>query len=176
MDAPTRAKALAKLDAFGVKVGYPDKWIDYSSLTLDRGSYVVNVLRARAFNIRRELAKIGQPVDRGEWGMTPPTVNAYYNPTMNEIVFPAGILQPPYFDAKADDAINYGGIGGVIGHEMTHGFDDEGRQFAADGLAHRLVDAREHQALHRALRRHREAVQRLRRHRRPPHQRRAHAG
>jgi predicted metalloendopeptidase len=133
MDEPTRAKALAKLAAFGVKVGYPDQWIDYSPLTIDRGAYVANFLRARAFNNRRELAKIGQPVDRGEWGMTPPTVNAYYNPTMNEIVFPAGILQPPYFDGQADDAINYGGIGGVIGHEMTHGFDDEGRQYAADG-------------------------------------------
>jgi putative endopeptidase len=133
MDAPTRAKALDKLNAFGVKIGYPDKWIDYSALRVDRDSYVGNVLRAREFNTRRELAKIGQPVDRLEWGMTPPTVNAYYNATMNEIVFPAGILQPPFFDAKADDAVNYGGIGAVIGHEMTHGFDDEGRQFAADG-------------------------------------------
>jgi len=133
MDAPTREKALAKLNAFTVKIGYPDKWIDYSALQVDRGSYAANVLRADAFNTRRELAKIGRPVDRSEWGMTPPTVNAYYNPTMNEIVFPAGILQPPFFDAKADDAVNYGGIGAVIGHEMTHGFDDEGRQFAADG-------------------------------------------
>ncbi len=133
MDAPTREKALAKLAAFGVKIGYPDKWIDYSKLQVDRGAYVLNVLRAREFNAQRELAKIGQPVDRSEWGMTPPTVNAYYNPTMNEIVFPAGILQPPFFDAKADDAVNYGGIGAVIGHEMTHGFDDQGRQFAADG-------------------------------------------
>lgn len=133
MDAPTREKALAKLAAFGVKIGYPDKWIDYSKLQVDRGPFVLNVLRAREFNNARELAKIGQPVDRSEWGMTPPTVNAYYNPTMNEIVFPAGILQPPFFDAKADDAVNYGGIGAVIGHEMTHGFDDEGRQFAADG-------------------------------------------
>jgi predicted metalloendopeptidase len=133
MDEPTRAKALQKLDAFGVKIGYPDKWIDYRSVKIDRGPYVANVLRASEFNVRRELAKIGKPVDRSEWGMTPPTVNAYYNPTMNEIVFPAGILQPPFFDAKADDATNYGGIGAVIGHEMTHGFDDEGRQFAADG-------------------------------------------
>lgn len=133
MDDATRAKALAKLAAFGVKIGYPDKWIDYSSLKIDRGPYVLNVLRAREFNFHREIAKVGKPVDRTEWGMTPPTVNAYYNPTMNEIVFPAGILQPPFFDAKADDAVNYGGIGAVIGHEMTHGFDDEGRQFAADG-------------------------------------------
>jgi predicted metalloendopeptidase len=133
MDEPTRAAALKKLDAFGVKIGYPDKWIDYSTLTVDRGPFVLNVFRADEFNLRRELAKIGRPVDRGEWGMTPPTVNAYYNPTMNEIVFPAGILQPPFFDAQADDAVNYGGIGAVIGHEMTHGFDDEGRQFDAQG-------------------------------------------
>jgi predicted metalloendopeptidase len=133
MDATTKERALAKLNAFSVKIGYPDKWIDYSALKIDRDSYVLNVLRAREFNTARELAKIGQPVDRSEWGMTPPTVNAYYNPTMNEIVFPAGILQPPFFDAKADDAVNYGGIGAVIGHEMTHGFDDQGRQFAADG-------------------------------------------
>ena len=133
MDEPTRAKALGKLDAFGVKIGYPDKWIDYSKLTIDRGPYVSNVLRARAFDFHRDLAKVGKPVDRGDWDMTPPTVNAYYNPTMNEIVFPAGILQPPFFDAKADDAVNYGGIGAVIGHEMTHGFDDQGRQFDAQG-------------------------------------------
>jgi len=133
MDEPTRAAALKKLDAFGVKIGYPDKWIDYSKLTVDRGAYVLNVFRANEFDRQRELAKIGRPVDRSEWGMTPPTVNAYYNPTMNEIVFPAGILQPPFFDAEADDAVNYGGIGAVIGHEMTHGFDDEGRQFDAQG-------------------------------------------
>ena len=133
MDEPTRAKALAKLNAFAVKIGYPDKWIDYRPLEVDRGPYVLNVLRAREFNTGRELAKIGQPVDRTFWQMTPPTVNAYYDPTMNEIVFPAGILQPPFFDANADDALNYGGIGAVIGHEMTHGFDDEGRQYAADG-------------------------------------------
>lgn len=133
MDDATREKALAKLAAFRVKIGYPDKWIDYGALQVDRGPYVLNVLRAAEFNVARELAKIGQPVDRSEWGMTPPTVNAYYNPTMNEIVFPAGILQPPFFDAEADDALNYGGIGAVIGHEMIHGFDDEGRQYAADG-------------------------------------------
>jgi predicted metalloendopeptidase len=133
MDEPTRAKALAKLDAFGVKIGYPDKWIDYSKLKVDRGPYVLNVLRAREFNFARDMAKIGKPKDRTEWQMTPPTVNAYYDPTMNEIVFPAGILQPPFFDPKADDATNYGGIGAVIGHEMTHGFDDQGRQFDAQG-------------------------------------------
>lgn len=133
MDEPTRAAALKKLDAFGVKIGYPDKWIDYSKLTVNRGPFVLNVFRADEFNFQRDLAKVGRPVDRGEWDMTPPTVNAYYNPTMNEIVFPAGILQPPFFDAQADDAVNYGGIGAVIGHEMTHGFDDEGRQFDAQG-------------------------------------------
>lgn len=133
MDQPTKTKALEKLAAFGVKIGYPDKWIDYSALQVDRGPFVLNVLRAREFNGQRDLKKIGQPVDRAEWEMTPPTVNAYFNPTMNEIVFPAGILQPPFFDAAADDAVNYGGIGAVIGHEMTHGFDDEGRQYAADG-------------------------------------------
>ncbi|MSU69324.1 MAG: M13 family peptidase [Opitutaceae bacterium] len=133
MDEPTRALALKKLAAFTVKIGYPDKWIDYSPLVIDRGSYVLNVQRASEFDVRRDLAKIGKPVDRTEWGMSPPTVNAYYNPQLNEIVFPAGILQPPFFEAKADDATNYGGIGSVIGHEMTHGFDDEGRQYDAQG-------------------------------------------
>jgi len=133
MDEPTRAAALKKLDMFGVKIGYPGKWIDYSPLVVDRGPYVLNVLRANEFNVKRDLAKIGKPVDRAEWGMTPPTVNAYYNPSMNEIVFPAGILQPPFFDQKADDAVNYGGIGAVIGHEMTHGFDDQGRQYDGRG-------------------------------------------
>jgi len=133
MDEPTRAKALEKLAAFGVKIGYPDKWIDYSKLVVDRGSYVMNVLRASDFNFQRKIHKIGKPVDPADWEMTPPTVNAYYNPPRNEIVFPAGILQPPFFDAKADDAVNYGGIGAVIGHEMTHGFDDQGRQFDAKG-------------------------------------------
>ncbi len=133
MDAETRTKALVKLDAYGVKIGYPDKWIDYSSLTIDRGPYVLNVMRANTFNVSRDLAKVGHLKDRTEWGMIPPEVNAYYDPTMNEIVFPAGILQPPFFDPKADDAINYGSIGAVIGHEMTHGFDDEGRQFDPKG-------------------------------------------
>ncbi|HVU39119.1 MAG TPA: M13 family metallopeptidase, partial [Opitutales bacterium] len=133
MDDPTRAAALQKLDALNVKVGYPDKWIDYSKLALDRASYAGNVLKAREFDARRDLAKIGQPVDRTEWGMTPPTVNAYYDPSFNEIVFPAGILQPPFFDPAADDAVNYGAIGATIGHEMTHGYDDEGRHFDAHG-------------------------------------------
>jgi putative endopeptidase len=133
MDDATRQKAIVKLDAFTVKMGYPDKWRDYSSLVIDRGSYVLNVIRANQFENRRVLNKIGKPVDRAEWGMTPPTVNAYYNPARNEIVFPAGILQPPFFDPKADDASNYGAIGAVIGHEMTHGFDDQGRQYDPKG-------------------------------------------
>ena len=132
MDEPTKQEALKKLAAFTVKIGYPDKWRDYSLLKIDRGPYVLNVARGDTFETDRQLKKIGQPVDRSEWGMTPPTVNAYYNPNMNEIVFPAGILQPPFFDANADDAMNYGGIGAVIGHEMTHGFDDQGRQY--DGV------------------------------------------
>ena len=133
MDEPTRAAALRKLDAFGVKIVYPDKWIYYRTLVIDRGPFVSNMIRASEFNVKRDLAKIGKPVDRTVWGMSPPTVNAYYDPTMNEIVFPAGILQPPFFDAAADDAVNYGAIGAVIGHEMTHGFDDEGRQFDPKG-------------------------------------------
>jgi putative endopeptidase len=133
MDEPTKQEALKKLAAFTVKIGYPDKWRDYSLLKVDRGPYALNVARGDMFETDRQLKKIGKPVDRSEWGMTPPTVNAYYNPNMNEIVFPAGILQPPFFDPKADDAVNYGGMGAVIGHEMTHGFDDQGRQFDAAG-------------------------------------------
>ena len=133
MDAPTRAAAIQKVDALNVKVGYPDKWIDYSTLAIDRGPYVLNVLRSRDFDVKRDLAKIGRPVDRTEWEMTPPTVNAYYNAQLNEIVFPAGFLQPPLFDKKADDAVNYGAIGAIIGHEMTHGFDDQGRLFDLHG-------------------------------------------
>ncbi len=133
MDEITRAKAVAKLDAFTVKIGYPDKWKDYSAVKIERGAYVLNVLRASEFEARRNLAKIGHRVEKTEWQMTPPTVNAYYSSSINGITFPAGILQPPFFDPKADDAVNYGGIGTVIGHEMTHGFDDSGRQFDADG-------------------------------------------
>ena len=133
MDEPTKQEALKKLAAMNVKIGYPDKWRDYSLLKIDRGPYVSNAMRAANFEVNRELKKIGKPVDRTEWGMTPPTVNAYYNAHMNEIVFPAGILQPPFFHPKADDAVNYGGMGAVIGHEMTHGFDDQGRQFDAAG-------------------------------------------
>src|SRR5438045_7916677 len=133
MDQATKDQALKKLAAFQVKIGYPDKWRDYSNLKIDRTAYAQNVIRADMFEVNRDLKKIGKPVDRSEWGMTPPTVNAYYNPNMNEIVFPAGIMQPPFFDPKADDAVNYGGMGAVIGHEMTHGFDDQGRQYDAVG-------------------------------------------
>ncbi len=133
MDEKTKEEALKKLAAFTVKIGYPDKWRDYSALEVDRGPFVLNAMRAAKFETDRELKKIGKPVDRNEWGMTPPTVNAYYNPNMNEIVFPAGILQPPFFNANADDAINYGGIGAVIAHEISHGFDDQGRQYDAEG-------------------------------------------
>src|SRR5881397_2383124 len=133
MDEATKQEALKKLAAFTVKIGYPDKWLDYSLLQIDRGPFVLNTLRAEKFEADRDVNKIGKPVDRTDWGMTPPTVNAYYNSNMNEIVFPAGILQPPFFYANADDAVNYGAIGAVIGHEMTHGFDDQGRQFDAVG-------------------------------------------
>ncbi len=133
MGPSTRAQALAKCDAMMIKVGYPDHWRDYSALHLTSASYVTDVLRGNEFEFQREVDKIGKPVDRTEWGMTPPTNNAYYDPSMNEIVFPAGILQPPFFSETADDAVNYGEIGATIGHEMTHGFDDEGRQYDAQG-------------------------------------------
>ncbi|HEX8685340.1 MAG TPA: M13 family metallopeptidase [Pyrinomonadaceae bacterium] len=133
MSDETRKAALAKLAAFGQKIGYPEKWIDYSRLTVARDSYAGNLFRAAEFAQARERAKIGKPVDKTEWGMTPPTVNAYNNPQRNEIVFPAGVLQPPFFNPEADDAINYGSIGAVIGHEITHGFDDEGAKFDLQG-------------------------------------------
>ena len=133
MGAETREAALKKLEVLGVKIGYPDKWRDYSKLEIKAQPHVLNALAASAFETERQLAKIGKPVDPTEWGMSPPTVNAYYSPNRNEIVFPAGILQPPFFNAQADDPVNYGGIGGVIGHEMTHGFDDQGRKFDAQG-------------------------------------------
>ena len=133
MSAATRKAAAEKLEAFTIKIGYPDKWRDYSALKIERGAYLPNVFRAAQFENARDLAKIGKPVDRGEWGMTPPTVDAYDNPQLNEIVFPAGILQLPFYDPKRDDAYNYGGIGAVIGHEITHGFDDQGAQFDPHG-------------------------------------------
>ena len=129
MGDSTKVKAIEKLNAINVKIGYPDKWRDYSSLEVSTDSYVANVLRAGNFDFKFMVNKINKPVDRTEWGMSPQTVNAYYNPSMNEIVFPAAILQPPFFFLDGDDAVNYGAIGVVIGHEMTHGFDDQGRQY-----------------------------------------------
>jgi putative endopeptidase len=133
MSPATKAKAKVKLHAVADKIGYPDHWRDYSKLTVVRGDAFGNAQRAVEFENRRELAKIGQPVDRGEWGMSPPTINAYYNPSMNDINFPAGILEAPLYDPHATDAENYGHIGGIVGHELTHGFDDQGRQFDANG-------------------------------------------
>jgi endothelin-converting enzyme/putative endopeptidase len=133
MGPQTKAKALEKLHGMVNKIGYPDNWRDYSALEIKRDDLLGNVQRGDAFEARRQLAKIGRPVDHSEWGMTPPTVNAYYDPQMNDINFPAGVLQPPLFDARLDDAPNYGNTGGTIGHELTHGFDDEGRQFDAKG-------------------------------------------
>jgi predicted metalloendopeptidase len=133
MSPETRAQATAKLKAFAVKIGYTDKWRDYSTLKIERSDYLQNFMRGAEFEFARRLDKIGKPVDRTEWTMTPPTVNAYNNSGMNEIVFPAGIMQPPFYDPKADDAVNYGGMGAVIGHEITHGFDDEGSKFDGHG-------------------------------------------
>ena len=134
MTEATKQKALQKLSTFMRKIGYTDKWKDYTPLSIDRSkTYYENVLAAKRFLYKDVASRVGKPVDRTRWGMTPSTVNAYYNPSLNEIVFPAGILQFPFFDNEADDAVNYGGIGAVIGHEMTHGFDDEGRQFDAEG-------------------------------------------
>jgi putative endopeptidase len=133
MTPATRAAAAAKLDLMQLRVGYPDQWRDYSGLVIDRGPYALNVMRANTFEFDRQLAKVGKPVDRSEWYMTPQTVNAYYDPSMNSLNVPAGILQPPYFDASWSDAVNYGAIGAAVGHEMTHGFDDEGAQFDGHG-------------------------------------------
>lgn len=133
MTDETKQKALEKLDAMTLKIGYPDKWRDYSSIEVSNQPFVLNVIASDRFDVQYMLSKIDKPVDRQEWHMYPQTVNAYYNPNSNEIVFPAAILQPPFFDANADDAVNYGGIGAVIGHEMTHGFDDQGRQYDKDG-------------------------------------------
>jgi putative endopeptidase len=133
MGDSTRARALAKLEAFGNKIGYPDKWRDYSALRLERGPFVANRWRVLEFENQYNMAKVSKPFDRTDWRFTVPTVNASYSPSGNEITFPAGILQPPFFDPAADDAVNYGGIGCVIGHEMTHGFDDQGRQFDKEG-------------------------------------------
>ena len=133
MTPQTKQAAQEKLAKFMPKIGYPDAWRDYSSLTIDKGDLVGNISRAAQFEYQRNINKLGKPIDRGEWGMTPQTLDAYYNPELNEIVFPAAILQPPYFDPKADDAVNYGGIAAIIGHEISHGFDDQGAQYDGDG-------------------------------------------
>ena len=134
MSAATKKEALRKVDKFMIKIGYPDKWRDYSALKIAKNDFYGNAQRATEFEYKRNLDKLGKPVDRTEWGITPQTVNAYYNPSFNEIVFPAAILQPPFFDLKADDAVNYGAIGAVIGHEIGHGFDDQGSTFDGDGV------------------------------------------
>jgi putative endopeptidase len=136
MSDETKKEAKVKLDAIRNKIGYPEKWRDYSSVEIKAGDLLGNVQRANEFEVKRQIAKIEKPLDRKEWGMTPPTVNAYYSPPFNEIVFPAGILQPPFFDPKLDDAVNFGGIGLVIGHELTHGFDDQGRKYDPRGNLH----------------------------------------
>jgi len=133
MSAATKKEALKKVDNFMIKIGYPDKWRDYSALKIVKNDLYGNATRATEFEYNRNLAKLGKPVDRAEWGMNPQTVNAYYNPSLNEIVFPAAILKPPFFDLNADDAVNYGGIGAVIGHEIGHGFDDQGSAFDGTG-------------------------------------------
>jgi putative endopeptidase len=133
MSAETKKQALEKLAAFTKKIGYPDKWKKYDDVTIDRGTYYANQRSVARHDFKEMTSKMGKPVDKTEWGMTPPTVNAYYNPAFNEIVFPAGILQFPFFDKDADDAMNYGAIGAVIGHEMTHGFDDQGAQYDKAG-------------------------------------------
>jgi putative endopeptidase len=133
MSPETKKRALEKLSTFNPKIGYPDKWKDYSKVAIGRSSYWDDVVAGRRFNVADNLATIGKPVDRGRWGLTPPTSDAYYNPLLNEIVFPAGILQPPAFSLEANDAVNYGAIGVVIGHEISHGFDDQGAQYDAQG-------------------------------------------
>jgi putative endopeptidase len=144
MSAQTKQQAQAKLAKFTTKIAYPNQWRDYSALAVKPDDLVGNVLRANGFEYQRELNKLGQPIDRAEWGMTPQTVNAYYNPELNEIVFPASILQPPFFDAHADDAVNYGAIGAVIGHEISHGFDDQGAQYDGDGNLRDWWTAQDH--------------------------------
>jgi predicted metalloendopeptidase len=133
MQPATKQAAQAKLAKFAVKIGYPDKWRDYSKYAVSRDDLIGNVKRGNSFEYERNIAKLGQPIDHGEWGMTPQTINAEYNPEENSIEFPAAILQPPFFDPKADDAVNYGAIGAVIGHEISHGFDDQGAQYDGDG-------------------------------------------
>ena len=176
MTEATREEALRKLDGFSYKIGYPDEWRDYSGLVIERGSYAENRMRCAAFEFARQLGRLGEPVDKGEWEMPAHVVNAYYHPLLNEIVFPAGILQPPFFDADADDAVNYGAIGAVIGHEITHGFDDQGRHFDAHGKLRDWWTEDGPRRVHAARAGARRAVRRVRGRRRPARQRPAHAG
>jgi putative endopeptidase len=145
MSPETKKGAQAKLAKIATKIGYPNTWRDYGALAVSREDLLGNVVRANEFEYRRDLDKLGKSVDRGEWHMTPQTVNAYYNPLLNEIVFPAAILQPPFFNMQADDAVNYGAIGGFIGHEISHGFDDRGSQYDADGNLHDWFTAEDHE-------------------------------
>ena len=161
MSPATKDQALTKLQEVSNKIGYPERWKDYSSAKIVRGDYFGDALRARQFEIRRNLAKLGKPVDKSEWSMTPPTVNAYYSPPMNNINFPAGILQPPFYNPNATDAVNLGAIGVVIGHELTHGFDDQGRRYDGEGKPARLVDGSRHESVRDARRLHRERIRKL---------------
>ncbi len=176
MSETTRKGAQEKLAKLTTKIAYPDKWRDYSALKIDRGDLWGNVVRATLFESQRNIDKLGKPVDRTEWGMTPQTVNAYYNPVMNEIVFPAAILQPPFFDAQADEAVNYGGIGAVIGHEVSHGFDDRGSQYDADGNLRDWFTPEDHAQVCRQDPGAGGPVRCLRAGARIPRQRRAHLG
>ena len=151
MSAATRQLALAKLEACGVEIGYPEHWRDYTALAVRRGDAFGNQARAAAFDWQRQVQRLGGPVDKGEWGMPPQTVDAYYYATFNEIVFPAAILQPPFFDPAADAAVNYGGIGGVIGHEMGHGFDDQGSKSDARGVLHTWWQPQDTAAFHKRV-------------------------
>jgi len=161
MTPATKQEARAKLANFTTKIGYPDKWRDYSALDIQAGDLFGNMRRSAEWRSDRQVDKLGRPIDRDEWFMSPQTVNAYYNPSMNEIVFPAAILQPPFFYLEADDAMNYGGIGMVIGHEIGHGFDDQGRKSDGDGVASRLVDRGGRQGIHQTHRRACCAVQQV---------------
>ncbi len=176
MSPETKQKALAKLAMFTPKIGYPKKWRDYSALEIRRDDLVGNIERHAIYEWNRDLAKLGKPVDRDEWHMTPQTVNAYYNPSQNEIVFPAAILQPPFFNLAADDAVNYGGIGAVIGHETGHGFDDQGSKWDGAGNLNAVVDAGRSRRVRQARRRPGRAVRPVRALPRLQGQRPLHAG
>ena len=171
-----RRRRSVKLQAITNRIGYPDKWRDYSTLQIVRGDALGNSQRANQHDVQRRLNKIGKPLDKRDWPYPPMTVNASYNPTQNNITFPAGILQPPFYDNRADDAMNFGGIGAVIGHELTHGFDDQGSQFDAEGNLRDWWTAERQEAIRRAHQLHQGSVRKLRRGRRPEAERQAHPG